>query len=129
MKTNGTRRAGTHHTAAVKNRHRERYSRAKGLRVGLGSGSQSLRPVMCALYPPQVPPRATSLSRLLAKVVPDPCALGAPAAPVRPARCAPGDKCERYCQKNNKAADRRNFWQRLYEGRVILIVLAKKVVY
>ena len=33
--TNGTRRAGTHHTAAVKNRHRERYPRAKGLRVGV----------------------------------------------------------------------------------------------
>ena len=29
-------RAGTHHTAAVKNRHRERYPRAKGLRVGVG---------------------------------------------------------------------------------------------
>ena len=34
----------------------------KGLRVGLGSGSQSLRLVMSALYPLQAPPRATSLS-------------------------------------------------------------------
>ena len=55
--TNGTRRAGTHHTAAVKNPDTERYPRAKGLRlreggVGLGSGSQSLRLIMCALYPP-----------------------------------------------------------------------------
>ena len=41
MNHNGTRRAGTHHTAAVKNRHRERYPREKGLmlRVGVGSGS------------------------------------------------------------------------------------------
>ena len=48
---NGTRRAGTHHTAAVKNRHRENYPRVKGLRVGVGSGSQSLRLIMCARYP------------------------------------------------------------------------------
>ena len=49
-----TERAGTHHTAAVKNRHRERYPRAKGLKgSGRGQrGSQSLRLIMCALHPP-----------------------------------------------------------------------------
>ena len=46
--------AHTTHTAAVKNRHRERYPRAKGLRVGLGSGWLPVATAdhVCPLPPP-----------------------------------------------------------------------------